>query len=354
MHEAFETLMARAKQLQEQGKNFSEAHGIADLERRIQTWPNTNKRFDGHLHVIIFGDFSPPKSTMSVPELDLTIFPEPLEKSVARARTVLKAKIAVDGQTVEAVQDACRRLDLFAGVWVLANWGQSPVNWWSWITHESGGGTIDDLDKNNCSPVIRLINAIPDEQLQKRVRNALYWIQEPQRGMLESVVDSSRAIRVFVAYWSAFECLVTGLTGFAPEAKMTRAQKSQAITNLVYSWRDNDSGCPDLTSERVVQLHKIVNPGLRAKSEHVFRLLFREPAQVKKYMDQCFDRSDSQNQLYQVRNDISHGNIDASDPLETIRVQARIGELWMIVWGMFGRIVPYSTPLDRDFPPADK
>ncbi len=134
-----------------------------------------------------------------------------------------------------------------------------------------------------------------------------------------------------------------------PMPKSTKQERQKEIDGLWDGWRTNDDPHPTPSLERVTELHRIVSLGLPVRSEYVFKVLFSDDAQVKKYMDQCFDRSDKQNRLYQVRNDISHGNIDASDLLELIRVAARVSELWMIVWGMFGRLIPFSSPADRDF-----
>lgn len=348
MTDELDKMFARARELENQGEHFAEASSIADLERRIESWANPAKKEENELQVILFGDFQPPESTLTVPEIGLTVLPTPVKKSVARAPCVLEARITIDGHAVAAIQDAARRLDLFAGVWVLVNWAHGPVNWWSYVTHGSSAGASEKLDHVNCSAVINLIQSIPDEYLRNRVRAALYWIQEPQQGILESVTRGN-GIRTFSAYWSAFECLVEGISGLIPMKRMTRPEKEDAISSLVQSWTEESASRPKFTCQQVSEMYRIVEPGMRAKARHVFNVLFKDSAQVDKYMDQCFGRTDKQNRLYQVRNDISHGNIDASDPLEAIRVEARVAELWLILWGMFGRLVPFGTPVDRDF-----
>lgn len=213
------------------------------------------------------------------------------------------------------------------------------------------GNAVDKLDKEDCLPVIKLIEGRHGE-LYKQVRAALYWMQEPHRSILDG--PKKNALRTFTAYWSAFECLVAAVTAFRPMTKRTKQGKQKAIDDLLDAWRPKDETIPTLDRERVTKLYQIVNPGLSVRTEYVFKVLFGDDAQVKKYMDQCFSRSDKLNRLYQVRNDISHGNIDASDLRELIRVEARVNELWLIVWGMFGMLVQLSTPADGDFhKPAD-
>ena len=50
--------------------------------------------------------------------------------------------------------------------------------------------------------------------------------------------------------------------------------------------------------------------------------------------------------LYDIRNPFNHGDIDASDPNELIRVEDRHRRLWMIVFGMLGLFIPIKRPLD--------
>jgi len=352
MTHELDRMFARARELQEEGKGFSEATSIASLEHRIETWLSPAKKFDGYLPIVVYGDFEAPEAELSLPELGITIDPTPVEEETAfRAYCVLKGKITVKEQSLEAVCDASRRLNLFAGVWVLAHWAHSPVKWWSYITHGTDSGAVDKLDEEDCLPAIKLFQGFQGK-LQKAVHAALYWVQEPHRSFLDA--PQNNALRIFTAYWSAFECLVAAVTAVRPMPKLTKSEKQKAIDDLLGTWRTKDDPFPTLDRERVTKLNQIVNPGLPVRSEHVFKVLFNDDAQVEKYMDQCFSRSDKQNRLYQVRNDISHGNIDASDLRELIRVEARIIELWLIVWGMLGRLVPFSTPADGDFhKPAD-
>lgn len=343
-----ERLMTRAKELEASGKHHSEAFGIAALESRIAGWPSPGKSFDGILRVLLYGDFRPPKEPLVVEELGLTVDTTPTTGSFIRAMCVLPARITVANQTLEAVCDAARRLDLFAGVWVLAHWAHGPVRWWSWVTHGTQAAASDELDKEEFLPALRLAREIENAEVQLRVRAALYWLQEPQQGMLDG--PQPNALRLFTAYWSAFECLVSAVTTWRPMHRSTRAEKQAAIDALIRSWGGDSGASGSLTSFRIKELHKVVEPGLRQSAAHVFSVLFHDPEQVAKYMHQCFDRADRRNRLYQVRNDISHGNIDASDLLELIRVEARVHELWMIVWGMVGRLLPFGAPVDRDFP----
>jgi len=51
--------------------------------------------------------------------------------------------------------------------------------------------------------------------------------------------------------------------------------------------------------------------------------------------------------LYQIRNAINHGDVDADSPSELLRVEDRHHRLWMIVFGMLGLVIPIDRPLDQ-------
>ena len=38
--------------------------------------------------------------------------------------------------------------------------------------------------------------------------------------------------------------------------------------------------------------------------------------------------------------------VDAENPDELMRIEARMGRLFIIVWGMFGRLMPFPYPVD--------
>ena len=55
MTNEIDKMFARARELQEEGKAFSEATSIAELEHRIKKWLSPTKKFDGYLHVVVSG-----------------------------------------------------------------------------------------------------------------------------------------------------------------------------------------------------------------------------------------------------------------------------------------------------------
>jgi len=147
---------------------------------------------------------------------------------------------------------------------------------------------------------------------------------------------SSDVLRTYAGSWNAFECLVDAV--FARPQQ--RTDKQERIDQFLA-----DHEGKKLTSADVVKLYRIVDPGFRAKASHVLRQCFPED-KAKKYIYECFEAKPDEDRLYQLRNDINHGDIDAGDPEELIRIRDKQLRLWMIVFGMLGQIIPIPTPVD--------
>jgi hypothetical protein len=104
-----------------------------------------------------------------------------------------------------------------------------------------------------------------------------------------------------------------------------------------------------LTAEDIQECYQtIVNPGFVGKARHALMVCFGSGA--NDLFDRCFRIRDRKNRLYDIRNAVNHGEIDAENPMELVRVESRLVDLWKIVWGIFGRLVPFSAPLVSSSP----
>jgi hypothetical protein len=147
------------------------------------------------------------------------------------------------------------------------------------------------------------------------------------------------ALRLYSSYWNAFECLVEAVNLLKPRPTPPKTEKQAQIDDFI-----NKRG-PRLTAADVQECyHSIVNPGFVGKAAHALGVCFGTDGEG--YVEECFRRSPQEDRLYNIRNAINHGDIDAENPHELIRVNARLPRLWMIVWRMFGRLVPFPTPAD--------
>jgi hypothetical protein len=255
------------------------------------------------------------------------------------ARTVLKATVKIDEKSVSGVIDAVSRINILLGTYTLHSWGNGASGWWSWITHGSMAGLGTTLAHPEMEASIKAILELPME-VRKKMEAALFWISEPRPLMLHSYRPS--VLRVYSSYWNALECLVEAVHILKPRAGLSKAEK-QAQIEQFFSERG-------VSAESVQECyHGIIDTGFRGKATHAFRVCFGD-RQGQRYSCECFTLSDKTNRLYEVRNSINHGSVDADNPIELIRVQARLGRLWMIVWRMFGCFVPFPAPAE---PPTE-
>jgi hypothetical protein len=333
-----DALLARVRELTAEGYDHSQAWGTADLERRIASWP---AQWGDDLQILIYGDFQPPDRTITVPQLGITVHPEKQTGSFIRtALCVLKANVTVSEKSISSLIDAARRINLFLGAHTLVSWGNSGCGWWSYVTHGTGSGSSPKFDDDALLPAIESACKLPAE-VRRKIDAALYWIREPRNLVMES--HRPDLLRVFSAYWNAFECLVDAVLAIRPQPNRSKSQKQAAIDSFVAA----KSG--QLTSADILDCyHQIVNPGLVGKATHAFKVCFPEHADL--YVHECFKMKPREDRLYDIRNAINHGDIDAENITELLRVEARLHRLWMIVWRLFGRLIAFRAPAERDKP----
>ena len=330
---SFEELLARTQELIAEGNDHSKAHNTAWLEHRIKVW---KEKWGSHFWVLIYGDFKPPTEDYRIDELGITIHHETIENSVVdnSATCVLKATIDIKDLSVPSILDAINRINLLLGSWVLVTWGNAPCRWWSWLTHDSGGSVAEPIAHKDLTKAISSIVSLP-ENIRGKIDAALYWVREPKNLIKESA--RSDLLRIYVSYWNAFECLVEAVDILKPQKKLSKLEKQEKLDEYL----NKLEGSPKPSD--IIECYKIINPGFKAKAINVLNVCFGEDSQAK--IDECFNQDDKTDCLYQIRNSINHGDIDAENLEELIRIQSRLTKLWEIVWGMFGRLVSFPTPV---------
>jgi hypothetical protein len=331
----FERLAGRANELRNEGMDYFEADGIAWLEERVRQWPSG---WGDDLVVLIYGDFQPPKEVLEFPSLGISIFPEKKENTeIMAASCVLEARVKVQEKSVTAILEAARRINVLLGAQTLVDWGHGRCNWWSYVTHADGGSVLGQW---NHAELAKAIGGILDwpPAVRKKIEAALYWVREG--GHLIALSYRSDLLRTFSAYWNAFECLVAAICLIKPQIKLSKTEKQRLIDDFIKSKKS-----VGLTVEDIQECYqKIVNPSFVGKARHALTICFRDGAEY--YVESCFRLKNKQNRLYDIRNAIDHGEIDAENPQELVRIDSRLSELWMIVWGMFGRLIPFPAPVD--------
>ena len=329
-----EQLFTRTRELQSDGLEWLHASGIAWLEERIRQWP---PQWGDDLHVLVYGDFQPPTAALTYPSLGITVHPEKKTNTIIRGATmVLEAVVKIQDKSIPALVDAARRINLLLGTWTLHEWGNGGCGWWSWVTHDTVGGTLMKLTHDGIERSTTAILNLPPEA-RRKVEAALFWVREPRNLVLESYRPD--ILRVYSSYWNAFECLVEAVCIVRSRPIPSKSEKQAQIDSLLHEYRGQ------LTAEDIQRCYQnIVNPGFVGKASHALNVCFGKVGE--RYVHECFRLKPDEARLYNIRNAINHGDIDAENPNELLRVGARFQRLWMINWRMFGCFIPFPTPVD--------
>jgi hypothetical protein len=340
----FDHYVKRVHELQGSGLDWAYASGLAGLEQRINAWPSA---WGDDLWILIYGDFEPPSIDLHFPSLGIMVHHEKLENTVVRsARCVLRATVTISEKSVPIIIDAARRINVLLGAWTLIGWGTGACGWWSYVTHEFRGGVLTKPAQEDLDRAIRGVVNLPAE-VRQRFDAALYWVREPRN--LLSTSHQSDLLRIYAGYWNAFECLVRAVKLVHPPRKMPRDEKQRLIDEVVAKCNGK------LTDEDIRKCHRIVEPPLAEEAKYALEICFPEdrfPGLARKYAFECFEtrnrdarrKDQRKDQLYQIRNNINHGNVDAENPRELVRISARLNILWIIVWQMMARFLSFPAP----------
>lgn len=334
---SFDPLLKRAKEIQSQGLDWRQAWGKAWIEHKIKNWPSS---WGDDLVILIYGDFQkPPSDIFEIAELGITVFPEKLENTVIRnALCVLKAKVKISQKTPEEIINAARRINILLGAWTLVEWGNGHIGWWSYMTHENGGGVVTAFDHKDLKTTLQSVLKL-SPKIRKKIDAALYWIRSPKNLLKEFYRND--LFRIYAAYWNAFECLVDVICILRPQVKTTKKDKEEAINKY---FRNVQGECHLSDIEYCYQNY--VNPGFVGKASHALNVCFGDAG--KHYIKECFKKTPKKDRLYDIRNAINHGDIDAENEEELLRIDSRLSKLFLMIWGIFGRIIAFSYPLDSD------
>lgn len=330
--EFIEKIQKRTSELVQCGMTLPEASELAWFEKRIQEW---SEKHQGYLNILVYGDFLIPSEQIDFPEIGITIHPGQFRNTVVIAPAVVEAKVTLADSTVEGVLDAIKRINFLLGVWTVENWGPT-IDWWCWVTHGNGGGTLAELEFAGFSRVHNTFKNLP-EKVRLRIQSALYWISKSKNSIGDTREDT---LRKYAGYWNAFECLVDAICELRPRSKESQQNRQQRLNEYV-AQRGGQ-----LTLEDIRHCNReFVDPGLVAKASHAISQCFDEPA---RYIEECFKIKPKEDRLYNIRNSINHGEIDADNPKELIRVAGKLSRLFIIVWRMLGRLLPLTIPVDPE------
>jgi hypothetical protein len=336
--EIMDRVGARARELTEKGLEFSHAFGRAWLEDSIkERWPSD---WGDDFHVLIYGDFQPPDKDIIIESLGIVIHGDRMKNSVIKsALCVLKATVSIERQSIDAILDAARRINLLLGAWTLTTWANSACGWWSSVTHPSIADVTPPFYNDELSVVVPKLLELPLKARQ-RIEAALYWMRTPHRLLLNGY--DIHVFRTYSNYWNAFECLVDAINMLKPRVEISRGEKQAQINDYLQERLGR------ITSGDIDMLYRtVVNPGFVGRAKHALQVCFGDHA--GSYVLECFERVDEENRLYNVRNAINHGSVFGEDPDERLRIESRLSMLTLMLLQVFARLVPYSAPSIEGF-----
>lgn len=323
----------RAEELRATGADRRHALSVAFLEQRVAQWPSA---WGDDLWIVLYGDFDPPASRLEFPHLGITIEPDRLDRSVVpTARTALRATVTIPEKSTAGITDAIRRINILLGSWVLVNWGNATLGWWC-LWSEGGGGVLLNLEHEEWKEASEAIALLP-ESVRRKVDAALYWIREPRNLIFER--HRSDILSRYAGYWNAFECLVDAVLYYRPMPKLTKLEKQRRLDEFLKSCEGR------VTPEIIVECHRaVIDPGLVGRASHALQVCC--PKDSARYIHECFKRPDRKNRLYDIRNSINHGDVDAENLTELLRIEYRLAQVQIIVLRLFACLVPFSSPVD--------
>ena len=245
--------------------------------------------------ILIYGNFFSPEKEIYIESLGITIHPEKVENSVTqKALCSLRATVKIAGKDIDSLTDAIRRINVLLGAWVLIEWGNLGIDWWSYVTHEGSGGVISDMKKKNDELYVAIDSILQlRADVRQRIDAALYWLREPRNPHLQ--MYRSETLRMYSAYWNAFECLVEAVNIIQPLLKLSKSEKRKQINDFI-SQQQKCSG--RITAGDIQKCYnEIVNPSFVGKAKHALKVCF-PPDQASGYIDECFEREEKSERLY--------------------------------------------------------
>lgn len=334
-------LLTTVKKLREEGASWVEAFGLAKLDMRIKDWP---QHWGDDVQASIYGDLEI-ETDVNLPVLGITIkadkvMPKGEAGFVFRAPYCYTATVQVSSKDKEGVLEAVNRLEKFLAAWRTTDWGGSGINYWCHFFN-GDGRVMSCLDSGKLDGIRKALSTIAryTDHQQRLIWRAAWWLRQCRRSIF---VDPNPSVfGEYLAYWNALECLTEAVCDRRnPPETLTKLEKDKAI-------QEYEAKHQTLTSGDIDKLYnEVVNPGLPRLIRHALTVCFGVVGE--QYYAECFTRKPKYSRLYQVRNDIAHGNIVEYDLNARLRVETAQGRLWMIVNNMLALLAGQAIAFDRE------
>ncbi len=335
--------MTTVKKLREEGKSYTAAHELAGLDMKIRSWP---KGWGEDLVASIYG-FLEIQVKVELPELGIIIEPKkevPKKdggKFVFGAPYAYSAKLELSSKDKESVLDARNRLEKFLSAWRMTEWPGREVNYWCYLFSKGGGGVLTSLDNEKLEDIKRALSTITKytESQRALIWQAAWWLRQCNDSFFNNPNPS--VFREYLAYWNALECLTEAICDINKPKKLTKQEKNSIINQYL----SKINRVPNV--EDIYKLYNhVIDPGLSQKIQHAFLVCFRHVG--NQYYEECFKKQPKKSRLYQIRNDIAHGNIVEYELDDMIRVDEALNRLHIIDNNMLSILSHQSIMVDNN------
>lgn len=338
----FKQLMARQKELGDEGYSFHAASEIASLEMAINQWP---EKWGDELVAHLYGHLRI-EVEVNIPELGITIKPEKKTPKNNQSHFVFGAPysysaiVKLSSRDIKGLLDAINRLEKFLSAWRMTEWPHRPINYSLRLSNLSVSTRAETLlDDNRLENIKKALSAINEynSKQQKLILLAAWWIRQCERPLWYETTPYT--FHEYLSYWNALECLTEAICDICKPDSLTKSQKNNKIQEYIAK------ASHPLTSEDIATLYnEVVDPGLTKTVKNALNYCFGMVGD--QYHNECFLKSPKGARLYQVRNDIAHGKIAEYDFDNRLRVEEALDRLHLIVNNMLSCLSKQSLMLD--------
>ena len=155
---------------------------------------------------------------------------------------------------------------------------------------------------------------------RRKLAGVLWWYRKASSTAYYSLFDS------YTAYWNCLEILC-GVSG-------SKTKQGESVDKQIEAYLKNKK---NITAGQILHcFNNYVNYSIKEQMKDALKILLGDD-QASQVIYQCFEIKPDEERLYQIRNDINHGNIRENSGRDYERVQFRGMLLWEIVFKLINK-----------------
>jgi hypothetical protein len=234
---------------------------------------------------------------------------------------VFSDEIELPEHSIEGISKALSGLEQWADFFCLAAGNpkvmveiQRPVN-----AVVASYGEFDSLTLRRWQRLVSQYSQLAKEE-RKKLASALWWYRKGSSAAYYSLFDS------YTAYWNCLEilCDVSG----------SKSKQGETTDKQIEFYLKNKK---KITSGHILRCYNnFVNYSIKEQMKDALRMILGTE-QALQVIYQCFEIKPDRERLYQIRNDINHGNIRENSGQDYVRVHFRGMLLWEIVFSLINQ-----------------